>query len=123
IGVVGGSILLVLIVITTLIEYWPRQLKVPKAEHISKFVEAARQKLAPPPPPIDSTGEAEAREPPATESPATASSAEPVAAGARAASAPAKSPAGRTKTASTSRFEPLPIPTDAIIIKLERTER
>jgi len=45
IGVVGGSILAVLIVVTTIIEYWPRHLEVPKAEHISKFVAAARSKL------------------------------------------------------------------------------
>src|SRR5438132_1308989 len=47
----------------------------------------------------------------------------PAAAAAATALAPAKAPAGRTKTASTSRFDPLPIPTDAIIIKLERPER
>jgi hypothetical protein len=50
IGAVGGSILAILIVVTTIIQWWPRNLEVPKAEHISKFVAAARSKLAPPPP-------------------------------------------------------------------------
>jgi len=49
IGAVGGGILLVLIVVTTIVEYWPRRLDVVKGEHVSTLVDAARSKLAPPP--------------------------------------------------------------------------
>jgi hypothetical protein len=62
IGVVGGSILMVLIVVSMIIEYWPRKLELPKAEHISKLVEAAKKKLASPPEPVESKDGAETDE-------------------------------------------------------------